>query len=242
MIAAFIAVLLINIGLWIVFVIRYKKRFSSEKYLSEVRTELNNLTADINRTTERNIQLIQAAVNRSKALSREIDVKLDMLDKKLALINSDIETKQNAPQLLNTVNFSELKEKLHSAAEFDEEPVARGFSEQAYEPVTRKTSSNAYSSLGQKINSLVENDFESSVLDIRDEITITSEGAAYKEVPVISPKRYPDPQYTYPLKRKQEKDISSQVMELYTGGKTVSEIAQILSLSVTEVQFMIDLG
>ena len=113
MIAAFIAVLLINIGLWIVFVIRYKKRFSSEKYLSEVRTELNNLTADINRTTERNIQLIQAAVNRSKALSREIDVKLDMLDKKLALINSDIETKQNAPQLLNTVNFSELKENIN---------------------------------------------------------------------------------------------------------------------------------
>lgn len=73
-----------------------------------------------------------------------------------------------------------------------------------------------------------------------DETIVTPEGAAYKEVPVITTKIYDEK----PVINKTEKtgrEINEKILKLFNQGLEIEEIAKKLSCSITEVQYIIDM-
>ena len=53
-----IALVLINLGLWIIFLLKFKDLFSTEKIIEKTRYEMEKLVKDINNNAETNINII----------------------------------------------------------------------------------------------------------------------------------------------------------------------------------------
>ena len=81
-------------------------------------------------------------------------------------------------------------------------------------------------------------DEREEVLEVKDDVVLTPDGAALREVPVITAKVLDELGFG----NRKEKSLNEKVIELYQAGNSVSEIAAELSVSTTEVQFIIDLG
>lgn len=73
-----------------------------------------------------------------------------------------------------------------------------------------------------------------------DETIVTPEGAAYKEVPVITTRIYEE-KPVINKKEKNARDLNENILRLFNQGLEIEEIAKKLSCSITEVQFIIDM-
>ena len=80
----------LNVILWIVFFVKFNRRFSTKKIVDQTRTEINELLKDLQRNTAGSIDLINSSIERLKRINAEADQKINQLNKKLELINSDI--------------------------------------------------------------------------------------------------------------------------------------------------------
>ena len=76
-----IIVTVINLTLWFVFFARFKKTFSYEVMLHDIKDEVNKLLIEINRTTDQNITLIDSRIRDLKALTDAADKRLNFLQK-----------------------------------------------------------------------------------------------------------------------------------------------------------------
>ena len=74
-----IIVTVINLTLWFVFFARFKKTFSAEVMLHDIKDEVNKLLIEINRTTDQNITLIDSRIRDLKALTDAADKRLHFL-------------------------------------------------------------------------------------------------------------------------------------------------------------------
>ena len=89
------------------------------------------------------------------------------------------------------------------------------------------------------VDSVQQDLFEENKVDITDTVTkITEDGAAYKEVPLIITRVYDEKPVP---KENKKKNLTKAVQELYNNGLTVTQIANELSCSITEVQLIIDM-
>lgn len=68
----------INILLWIIFAIRFKKIFTTDEIIEKTREELNQMLADVNRNAERNITLIEDKIRELKSVAAEADRRLSV--------------------------------------------------------------------------------------------------------------------------------------------------------------------
>ena len=76
-----IIVTVINLTLWFVFFARFKKTFSAEVMLHDIKDEVNKLLIEINRTTDQNLTLIDSRIRDLKALTDAADKRLNFLQK-----------------------------------------------------------------------------------------------------------------------------------------------------------------
>ena len=76
-----IIVTVINLTLWFVFFARFKKTFSAEVMLHDIKDEVNKLLIEINRTTDQNITLIDSRIRDLKTLTEAADKRLNFLQK-----------------------------------------------------------------------------------------------------------------------------------------------------------------
>ena len=74
-----IIVTVINLTLWFVFFARFKKTFSAEVMLHDIKDEVNKLLIEINRTTDQNLTLIDSRIRDLKALTDAADKRLHFL-------------------------------------------------------------------------------------------------------------------------------------------------------------------
>lgn len=83
-----------------------------------------------------------------------------------------------------------------------------------------------------------ENDF------LRDETKVTTDGTAYKEVPLIITKVYDGKLNQVPKIKSevQNNSLADKVERFFTQGYSAEEIAEKLSCSISEVQFIIDMN
>lgn len=245
-----ISVCAVNLLLWIIFLIRFKKIFSTDSIIDKTREQMNKFISDIDKATDRDVFLSGEAAKRIQKLLDEEEQKLEMFNQassrlrdmiaeadrinKLSNQNSTIfgdfnkiqPTKKNYNNNINAYleNARKASKKTVSSSEIDPEAT--------FEPVKSEQ------------GSLFDEKSESI---IKPEMNVTSDGGAYKEVPLIITDIYQDKPSAPEIPviessvevRPKTKSLKKKVQELYSQGLESEEIASQVSCSVTEVEMII---
>ena len=104
------AIVAINIVLWGVFIVRFKRLFSADDVIEKTRAEMDNMIRDINNNTVRAIDIID---DRTKQLKRLIEE----ADRKIALARSEEAKKISVSALRDTLEKKTVPEASRRAAD-----------------------------------------------------------------------------------------------------------------------------
>lgn len=199
--------------MWIVFGIKFKKRFSTDEVIEKAREDMNALLRSMQKNTVNNVNLVNDTIEKLEQARIAAERKVEQINKKIELLNKEVAMKQ-----------------FHSDIQENIRPVENK------KPIVNPEA--AYEVKIPKQNNLFEHPIE-----MKDETFVTPSGASYKEVPVITTKMYEDNGSGKAEVKKivPEQSIEDKVKYLLGNGYKVSDIASKLGLSETEVQFVIDL-
>lgn len=254
MIALIVGLCLVNIVLWIIFLIRFKKLFSTDKIIENTSEKMNKLVSDIDKTTKRDLFLSSEATKRMQGLLDDADAKMELFKEATQRLREMIaEADKLSRRIPSQSPIYQDVEEVHvkypsngnQQSNKQRNPARRNIDSYLNNSVKLDNSKNkitpdtAYEVV--KTSEQAELfDEDSSASAVHDSpMQVTQEGAAFKEVPLIITKVYEEiPQNN---EGKSKKNLSKQVQELYNNGKSVEEIANELSCSRTEVQLIIDM-
>lgn len=237
-----------------IILIKFKKLFSTEKIIEKTQAYMEKMVKDLNKNAKIDMDLMNEASARMRALLAESEQKMvyyneatERLRNMIAEVErlSDKSIEPSAPnQRLQisriTSGYEENKNvsSLKTVSQLNKEIVAEKYKSNKISP------EDSFSVINNQ-PSLFDADQTKSIL--KDETNITSDGAAYKEVPLIITNIYED----QPVHRESEvarlqvsekQSMVSKVQEYLNQGLTVEQIAAELSCSVTEVQLIIDIN
>ena len=221
--AVLFAIVAINIVLWGVFIVRFKRLFSADDVIEKARAEMDNMIRDINNNTVRAIDIID---DRTKQLKRLIEE----ADRRIALARSEEAKTLTVSALRDTLEKKSVSEVSRRAANSYKKnaPRSRPAPDASYE-VTGEAEA-----LSEMQHSLFD-DTRASVRT-KAEMNVTGDGASYAKVPVIKPEVYFSETPVVP-----KKNVTKQVLEMAEMGLTIEQIAKQLSCSKTEVQMILDM-
>lgn len=227
MVAFMIIFTVINLSLWGIFLIKFKNIFSTDSIIEKTKKQIDLIINDMDQNTDRDISLLNETMRKIKNFVNESDKQIESF-------------KEASNRLKDLIAEADKKIKINSNSLFYEnQSVERQVKNQTKYKGTY-SSSRAKSTVNPDATYQVtsnENDlFSDNKKSIfNDEITVTEEGAAYKQVPLI---------ITKVLDEKSgdtTKNKNKEVKKLYEQGYTVEQIAIELSCSIIEVQFIIDM-
>ena len=225
-----IAIILSSIAiiLMVVILVRLKNIFSTQALVEKTRKQMNRMIADINNNARMDMELINEATKRTRALINEGDKKMEAF-------------REATQRLRDMIAEAELaSNKSRKSVVFERNPLPEippVGSKKKMNPYIDPESSYAVVKTESHQQSLFEeNEISETVL--KDETKVTQEGAAYKEVPLIITKVYNDKTID---NKNAVKSLPGKVEKLFNSGMDVEEIAAELSCSISEVQFIIDM-
>lgn len=231
--------IVLNIILWMVFLKKFKNLFSTDDIISSTRLEVKRMIEDVNRATVKDMDIIESQIKQLKSIIAEAD-------RHVAMARSELE-RQSKAYNLQTYTSSEMKKKLDvvSQSEFQpRNPASTAVS--AYSRISdglRQDESYSITSEGSlylnKESSQINEEPKEKVISSPSgtQFTVYEEGASVAKIPQLGPKvTFAD----NPVKPK--KDINQQIRELDEQGYSQEEIATQLQLTITEVQFSLDMG
>ena len=215
-----ISVLFVNLILWAILLIRFKRIFSTDKIVEKTEQQLNHLIKEIDMAADRDTYL-------AKETSKRIKNEIEEAERKMELF-------QEATNRLRDMIAE--ADKINKGQKYTIKPVVDPDS--AYE-INVSNKKPEQGNLFEQNNDTYS-DIKKSKPVQKNETIVTPDGAAYQEVPLIITKVYDDEpkKMTDAEKRKQ---LSMNVRRLFSDGLTADEISQKLNCSITEVQFIIDL-
>ena len=203
-----IIIFVINLILWIILFRKFKKQFSSDAILENIRLEIDKLLTEINRETDRDLTLVDGKIAELKKVMEDAE-------RRINLAIAEENKKQNEKKVLSSiknrrvgVNFSAGKDSHQKPAEqyldFIDESVSASpvVVETRNEPLVEKTEKE-----------------RAAVQPEKPELHIS-----YSDNPV-----------------KVEKSLRGKVLELWGQGFTAEIIAERLSVSITEIQMIIEM-
>lgn len=227
--AAYIAIFLslVCIILLSILLIRFKKLFSTDSIVEKTRMQMNKMITDINNNANRDMELINDSSRRVRALLSEADQKMEQF-------------KQATNRLRDMIAISEQMENQNIYKKVENPNVAniKPVGQINLEQKNDETKNIAQINPENTFQPTSKIQIQQSLFD--DETIVTPEGAAYKEVPVITTKIYDEK----PIINKTEKngrEINDKILKLFNQGLEIEEIAKKLSCSITEVQYIIDM-
>lgn len=225
-----IAIILSSIAiiLMVVILVRLKNIFSTQALVEKTRKQMNRMIADINNNARMDMELINEATKRTRALINEGDKKMEAF-------------REATQRLRDMIAEAEIaSNKSRKSVVFERNPLPEippVGSKKKMNPYIDPESSYAVVKTESHQQSLFEeNEISETVL--KDETKVTQEGAAYKEVPLIITKVYNDKTID---NKNAVKSLPGKVEKLFNSGMDVEEIAAELSCSISEVQFIIDM-
>ena len=231
---------IINIILWVIFLVRFKKLFSTDKIINTTTEKMNKLVMEIDKATERNIFLTDASEKKIQKLLTEADKNMELFkeaNKRLRDMISEAEKVSKRNEIRSPI-YEPVREVIRQ--ELPTQPKTERVVKKnidAYLQNSRKAIEPE--STFKLVDSVQQDLFEENKVDITDTVTkITEDGAAYKEVPLIITRVYDEKPVP---KENKKKNLTKAVQELYNNGLTVTQIANELSCSITEVQLIIDM-
>lgn len=207
---------LINLILWIVLAIRFKKIFSTEEIIDKTRNELNRMISDVNRNAERNITLIDERIKQLKAASAEAD-------RRIALAKSELEKKEYGSNLnsklstISGISSSSIKNNSRSGQAAFAEKYRK-------EQVQGDLFVSAEKDQSEKKNTSTQEENDSRILDAKS-----------SKIPLVTPEVY---MTDIPVEPK--KSFNDLVKEKSQQGKSVEEIAKELGASISEVKLSLE--
>ena len=268
----------INIALWVILLIRFKKLFSTDSIIEKTRSQMNQMVSDIDKTTDRNMFLVRESEKRIKDELAEADKKMELFKEATDRLRDMIAEADKINKISNKSKslYQDFNKTSFGAENGSFAKVASAKIANANAANIEKKAASSYSrEKNRKLEAQIDPDAsyelssqgdlfssdESSI--IKNETTVTQDGAAYREVPLIITKVYDEtlPQnqtqnqtqnQEQKLNRFQNKadfqnqsssrhSLSEQVKQLFEQGYKAEEIAAQLSCSVTEAQFIIDM-
>jgi hypothetical protein len=231
---------IINIILWVIFLVRFKKLFSTDKIINTTTEKMNKLVMEIDKATERNIFLTDASEKKIQKLLDEADKNMELFkeaNKRLRDMISEAEKVSKRSEIRSPI-YEPVREVIRE--EIRPQPKTERVVKKnidAYLQNSRKVIDSE--STFKVVDSVQQDLFDENKTDITDTVTtITEDGAAYKEVPLIITRVYDEKPVP---KENKKKNLTKAVQELYNNGLTVQQIANELSCSITEVQLIIDM-
>ena len=251
-IAAFFCVL--NITLWIFFLAKFRKLFSTDDIVAATRDEMNQMLADVNRNAGRNIDLIEDHIKQLKAVVAEADRHIEVAKRELesqrsALsfqqkIDSAIQTKKNSspytPQsrvaeqyLRNAPLQQNISSGLQSSSIY--ELTDEGNRQVTQQHAQQESHGRSAPQNGELFRPEDYDNYQ-IVSKSGTRFTVENDGSSYASVPVIGQNvTYAD----NPIQPK--KKFRDLVRDLHLVGHSVEEIALELNSSTTEVQMVLDM-
>lgn len=240
---------LINLLLWLVFLVRFKKLFSTDDTMTKFRDGMESLLQDAQRNTLLNINLIEEKTKELKAASAEAERKVALLRHELqnaeksavfqAQLNLQSQTLESAVLAAQAGQASQAK----PAAKRGRKPSAAS-AKAASRPAARSGASKAAAAYKQNelpdedaavaLTGLFKENAQKSLFE-EPQITVTPDGDAYGKVPIVKTKIIASDE---PIKPK--KSFARRVRELADLGMSVEEIASETDHSTTEVQLVLD--
>ena len=245
---------IVSLIFFIVILIRFKKLFSTEKLVDKTQRYIEKMVSDMNNQAMRDIDLVRnnsqelknlilqtentiknynEATDRLRNMISQVDnLKIESADKFFynSFTNPNLDFLEN-----NKVHYQENKNvaPLKTVSQRNKENLAK-----------------RYGVNNSKINpeatyEVVKSEYEQkSLFDDIDRVTLTQDGAAYKEVPLIHTKNLDEKTTSnnYINIESKSRTLADKVGELFAQSYPVEQIAKLLNCSVTEVQTIIDLG
>lgn len=247
------ALTLVNLLLWLVFLVRFKKLFSADDIMTKFRDGMENILKDAERGTALSINVIDEKIREAKAIVAEAE-------RKLALLRHELQSFESGAAFQAQLNLQSAA----AAIQGQEKPAAKkGRGKTALSAASKtsltaaKTALAAASKTPSKasaksaaskaaaaykqnelpgedeayaLTGLFKENAQKSLFDA-PQITVNQNGDAYGRIPVVS-------MSDNPIKPK--KSFARRVRELADLGKTVEEIADATGHSTTEVQLVLD--
>ena len=189
-----VLILIINVGLWLFFYIKFKTEFSSEKVLQNIRREVDKLLIEIQRETENTTLLIEARIEGLKQL-------IDEADKRISIAEGEIKKRRHEKQVLS---------KLHAEENVPVKKTQVQKRLETYEIIAAPTSAS----------------------DTPPEVEVAVEPELFNQEPQFSVAQEPV---------KIKKSVKDKIIEMYKQDFTSQYIAKELGISVSEVDFLINM-
>lgn len=230
---------------------------------------MNKMVQDIDQVTDRDMYLVREASKNIRNLLDEADKKIGMFSEASMRLRSMIAESEKISKATSTIQESfaipETKAAPKTAAPVKRKSLTNS-QINSYLKNTQAASRQYNSETSYEISPSIQQDLfnqEVSETVLKDETTITPDGAAYKEVPLINTQMYEDKPVpinednilSQPVGYPQESPmiinsiqeiekpvtLKSKVIDLHRQGYKSDEIATALSCSITEVDFIIDM-
>ena len=215
-----ISVLFVNLILWAILLIRFKRLFSTDKIVEKTEQQLNHLIKEIDMAADRDTYLAKETSKRIKSEIEEAERKMELFQEATNRLRDMIAEADR----INKGKKYTIKEVPDPDASYElkisnKKPEQGNLFEQ---------NNDTYSDI-KKTKSIQKN-----------ETIVTPDGAAYQEVPLVITKVYDDEQNKL-TEAERKKNMTATVQKLFAQGYSAEDIAKKLDCSITEVQFIIDL-
>ena len=215
-------VCVLNVFMWIVFLVKFKRLFSTDDIVLSTREELNKMIEDLNRNTSMNVSVIDMKIAQLKEAVSEAEEKIGRAERKIEALNSDLSNAEKSAEFRDSLGGGG-----RNLAEKSDVENHRYFS------VARSPAQQYQQNLSQAPENPVQTDFVGS-----DSVEKNSQQVAENSVT----ERNAMPEVTYAREQiSPKKDFSTSVRELHAQGMDVEAIARALDSTTTEVQFIIDM-
>lgn len=254
-----ISICIINVIFWIIFLVKFKKLFSTESIIEKTREQLNQLVKEIDKAADRDIYLAEETSKRLKAAVNDAEMKMQLFTEASERLRGMIGEADKINKLSNQSNslfqdFNKIKKSSSMNSKTSKKSQPLPDPDAAYGVV-----SSEQKDLFDDVNEGV------TVTLSSQETKITEDGAAFKEIPLIITKvldeektvqkpssntyapppgyipNAPKPVEVTPA-AKEKSTLASRVKKLLLDGYAVDEIASKLSCSITEVEFIIEMN
>ena len=234
---------IINIILWVIFLVKFKKLFSTDKIIETTTEKMNRLVKDIDKATDRDLSLTRESEKRIRELLTESEKEMELFreaGQRLREMIAEAERltrKAETKSPIYNPNIEVIKAKPTPA-----QPVRKNIDAYIHNSSGYKKENQIDSESTYRVTTPEQQELFTEESSITDTVTnVTQDGAAYKEVPLIITKVYEEKPIDSENKNK-KKNITKAVQELYNNGLTVEQIANELYCSITEVQLIIDMN
>lgn len=226
----------INILLFFIFLLKFKSIFSTDSILEKTTKRVDKIIAELNENAQRDIDLVSSSSRKLQKQLDEAEMQMQLFQEasqRLKDILAEVENKSIHKSFSIVENNSEIKYSNNS-----QKKSSNSINQKNQMSPLHKNYANAYSgnvNQNQQQPDLFSQESESVFIQNKDEVFVRSDGAAYKEIPLVVTKIIDE------VPRNKNKDLRQNVIDLYNQGYSIEQITMELSCSVTEVQLIIDM-